>query len=47
MNDVERLIAGQCCHGHKVFSDCGECVITRQMVLNMRKLVASLFGGNP
>lgn len=47
MNDVERLIAGQCCHGHENFNDCSACVMTRRLVLNMRKLVASLFGGNP
>lgn len=43
LNDIERLIAGECLHGHPSIRDCLYCALTRLSVvatlnaLSMRK----------
>lgn len=40
-NDVERLLAGECCHGKG--RDCLECAMTRYLVVQMRSILQGMF----
>jgi len=39
-SDMDRVVAGQCIHGHAAQSDCLECAMTRYLVVSMRQLFA-------
>lgn len=45
MDDIERLLEGECLHGHKHLKDCGLCLMTRSLVLKTRQLVSQVFRG--
>lgn len=43
MNDIERVMNGQCIHGFSHQRECGTCVLTRYMGVSLRRLLQAMF----
>lgn len=43
MTDTERVLAGQCIHGHAVQSDCTTCLLTRYLAVSLGAALSALF----
>lgn len=43
-DDLDRVLAGQCIHGHPQQRDCGTCLMTRYLAGSLRQMLDAMFG---
>lgn len=43
-DDLDRVLVGQCIHGHTEQRQCGTCAMTRYLAGSLRHMLTHLFG---